>query len=47
MPHRAIEKLAEWVDALSSAHVTIRSDGEPVVMQVAAAVRDARREQDP
>ena len=41
-PH-AVEKLAEWVDVLGSTQVTIRSDGEPAVMQVAAAVRDARR----
>ena len=39
----AVEKLAEWVDVLGSTLVTIRSDGEPFVMQVAAAVRDARR----
>ena len=39
----AVEKLAEWVDVLGSTQVTIRSDGEPAV-QVAAAVRDARRE---
>ena len=36
-PH-AVEKLAEWVDAL----VTIRSDGEPAVLQVAAVVTVAR-----
>ena len=41
-PH-AVEKLAEWVDMLGSTQVTIRSDGEPAVMQAAAAVRDARR----
>ena len=35
-PH-AVEQLAAWVDA------AIRSDGEPAVMQVAGAVRDARR----
>ena len=31
-PH-AFEKLAEWVDVLGSAQVTVRSDGEPAVMQ--------------
>ena len=41
-PH-AVEKLAEWVDVLGSTQVTIHSDGEPAVMQVAAAVRDASR----
>ena len=41
-PH-AVEKLAEWVDALGFTQVTIRSDGEPAVMQVAGAVRGARR----
>ena len=41
-PH-AVKKLAEWVDLLGSSQVAIRSDGEPAVMQVAAAVRDARR----
>ena len=30
------------VDVLGSTQVTSRSDGEPAVMQVAAAVRDAR-----
>ena len=35
----AVEKLAEWVDAFGSTQVTIRSDGEPVVMQGAAATR--------
>ena len=40
---QAVEKLAEWVDVLGWTQVTIRSDGEPAVMQVAAAVRDARR----
>ena len=30
-------------DMLGSSQVAIRSDGEPAVMQVAAAVRDARR----
>ena len=39
-PH-AVEKLAEWVEVLGSTQVTMRSDGEPAVMQVAAAVRDA------
>ena len=41
----AVQKLAERVDPLGSsqAQVTMRSDGEPAVMQVAAAVRDARR----
>ena len=42
-PH-AVTKLTEWVDALGSVRVAIRSDGEPAIMQVAAAVRDARRE---
>ena len=41
-PH-ALEKLAEWVDVLGSTQVTIRSDVETAVMQVTAAVRDARR----
>ena len=41
-PH-AVEQLAAWVDMLGSSQVAIRSDGEPAVMQVAAAVRDARR----
>ena len=40
---RAVEKLAESVDALGSTQVTIRCDGEPAVIQVAAAVRDAGR----
>ena len=40
-PHAA--ELAQWVDVLGSTQVTIRSDGEPAVMQVASAVRDARR----
>ena len=40
-PH-AVEKLAEWVDVLGSTQVTIRSDGETAVTQVAPAVRDAR-----
>ena len=35
---RAVEKLAVWVDVL----VTMRRDGEPAVMQVATAVRNAR-----
>ena len=39
----AVEKLAEWVEVLGSTKVTVRSDGEPAVMQVAAAVRVARR----
>ena len=39
-PH-AVDKLTEWVDVLCAAHVTTRSDGEPEVMQVAAAVRGA------
>ena len=41
-PH-AVTKLTEWVDALGSMKVSIRSDGEPSIMQVAEAVRDARR----
>ena len=41
-PH-TVEQLAAWVDMLGSSQVAIRSDGEPAVMQVAAAVRDARR----
>ena len=41
-PH-AVEKLAEWVDVLGSTQVTLRSDGEPALIQVAAAVRVARR----
>ena len=41
-PH-AVEKLAEWVDALDSTQVTIRSDGEPAVIQVDAAAGDAIR----
>ena len=41
-PH-AVEQFAAWVDMLGSSQVAIRSDGEPAVMQVAAAVRDARR----
>ena len=41
-PH-AVEQLAAWVDMLGSSQMAIRSDGEPAVMQVAAAVRDARR----
>ena len=41
-PH-AVEKLAEWVDVLGLTPVTTRRDGKPAVMQVAAAVRDARR----
>ena len=40
---QAVEKLAGWVDVLGWTQVTVRSDGEPAVMQVAAAVRDARR----
>ena len=40
---RSVEKLTEWVDALGSTQVTTRSDGEPAVMQVAAAVRYSRR----
>ena len=39
----AVEKLAEWVDVLGSTQVTIRSVGEPAVVQVVEAVRDARR----
>ena len=42
-PH-AVTKLTEWVDALGSTKVSIRSDGEPAIKQVAAAVRDGRRE---
>ena len=41
-PH-AVEQLAARVDMLGSSQMAIRSDGEPAVMQVAAAVRDARR----
>ena len=41
-PH-AVEQLAAWVDMLGSSQMAIRSDGEPAVMQAAAAVRDARR----
>ena len=41
-PH-AVGKLAAWVDVLGSTQVTTRSDGEPAVMQAAAAVRVARR----
>ena len=41
-PH-AVEQLAAWVDMLGSSKMAIRSDGEPLVMQLAAAVRDARR----
>ena len=41
-PH-AVEQLAAWVDMLGSSQVATRSDGEPAVMQVAAAVKDARR----
>ena len=39
----AVEKLAESVVALGSTQVTIRTHGEPAVMQVPAEVRDARR----
>ena len=42
-PH-AVIKLTEWIDALGSMKVAIRSDGEPAIKQVAAAVRDSRRE---
>ena len=38
-----VENVAEWVDVLGSTQVTIRSDGEPAVMHVAAAARVARR----
>ena len=41
-PH-AVEQLAAWVDMLGSSQMAIRSDGEPALMQVAAAMRDARR----
>ena len=41
-PH-VVKKLKEWVDVLGSTQVIIRSDGEPALMQVAGAVRDARR----
>ena len=44
-PH-AVEKLAEWVEALGATHATIRSDGEQALMQVAAAVRE-QEGQDP
>ena len=37
-PH-AVEKLAQWVDVLGSTQVTIRSDGERAVMQVACGKR--------
>ena len=40
---RAVAKLVEWVDARGATQVTIRSDGEPAVMEEAVAVRDARR----
>ena len=40
---RAVEKLAEWVDARGPPQVITRSDGDPAVMLVAAAVRDASR----
>ena len=33
----AVIKLTEWVDALGSTKVVIRSDGEPAIKQVAAA----------
>ena len=39
MPHPH-EKLAEWMDTLGSTQVTSRSDGEPAVTQVAAAVKE-------
>ena len=42
-PH-AVIKLTEWVDALGSTNVAIRSDREPTIKQVAATVRDGRRE---
>ena len=42
-PH-AGEKLAEWVVVLRSTQVTMRSDGDPAVMHVAATVRGGRRE---
>ena len=38
-----VEQVAAWVDMLGSSQMAMRSDGEPAVMQVAAAVRDARR----
>ena len=38
-----VGKLAAWVVVLGSTQVTTRSDGEPAVMQAAAAVRAARR----
>ena len=44
-PH-AVEQLAAWVDMLGSSQRPYASDGEPAVMQVAAAVRD-EEEQDP
>ena len=40
---RAVEKLAERVDAVGSTQVNRRSDGYPSVMQGAAAVRETRR----
>ena len=41
-PH-AVEKVAEWVDALGSTQATTRSDGEPAVLQVAAAVGGCKK----
>ena len=40
-PH-AVEQLTAWVDMLGSSQMARRSVREPAVMQVAAAVRDAR-----
>ena len=40
---QTLEQLAAWADMLGSSQIAIRSDGEPAVVQVAAAVRDARR----
>ena len=40
---QVVTQLAAWIDALGSVQAVIRSDGEPSIMQVAAAARDARR----
>ena len=42
-PACGCETSLDWVDVLGSTEVTMRSDGEPVVMQVARAVRGAKR----
>ena len=44
---RAVEKLAERVDAPGSTQETRRSDGEQAVMQVASAVRNGKKEWSP